>query len=170
MTYKHIDGIKVTAQFARENGLDYRYRLDISLEEPSQRSKTACVVMQNPSYASAEVADKSVQFLEKVVFQRNLPDFRDVRRLVIINQFARIQTDNFQGKPADVGNQNDTIIQSVLQESDVIIVAWGATNSFESRKTFVLGLIRKMTGKHLLKTKMHPARGHYDGFIQPFDL
>ena len=70
MHYKHIDGVTVTAQFAEENGLRYRYRLEIKLQAPSVAEKTACVVMQNPSYAGKNEADKSVQFMEKVVFQK----------------------------------------------------------------------------------------------------
>lgn len=54
--------------------------------------------MQNPSYAGEEVADKSVQFMEKVVFQKGLPEFRDVRRLIVVNQFAYIETNNFEGR------------------------------------------------------------------------
>lgn len=76
MHYKHIDGITVTAQFAKENGLRYRYRLEIkTTSHTSVAGKTACVVMQNPSYAGEDEADKSVQFMEKVVFQKRLSEF-----------------------------------------------------------------------------------------------
>lgn len=43
MHYKHIDGVTVTAQFAEENDLLYRYRLEIKLQAPSVAGKTACV-------------------------------------------------------------------------------------------------------------------------------
>jgi len=32
--------------------------------------ENGCVVMQNPSYADEDVADKSVQFMEKIVFKK----------------------------------------------------------------------------------------------------
>jgi len=168
MHYKHIDGVKVTALFSEENDLRYRYRLEIVLKNSLSSGKTACAVMQNPSCADENVADKSVQFLEKVVFQKCLPEFEGVQRLIIVNQFARIQTNNFRGLAHEIGSRNDFAIESALNESDVIILGWGSGNPFEERKAFVLGLLQKMNGKQLFKTKMHPARGRYAGFIQPF--
>ena len=168
--YKHIDGVEVKAEFSKENGLHYRYRLQITLKISPAAGKTVCVTMQNPSYAGIDEADKSVQFMEKVVFQRNLAEFEEVQRLIVVNQFARIQTNHFQGLADDIGARNDSAIKSALNESDVIILGWGSGNPFKERKAFVLGLLQKMNGKQLFKTKMHPARGHYDGFIQPFSI
>ena len=70
MIYKHIDSVTVSAQFAWEGELRFRYRLEIVLKDAVPTGKTACVVMQNPSYAGEDVADKSVQFMEKVIFKR----------------------------------------------------------------------------------------------------
>jgi hypothetical protein len=167
MRYEHINDVEVTAQFSFENDLHYRYRLEITLKDASPTGKTACVVMQNPSYAREGVADKSVQFMEKVVFKKGLPEFEGVRRLIVVNQFAYIETNNFQGLPYQIGALNDAAIKDALQESDIIILGWGSTNRFEERKAFILSLISEMKHKTLLKTKMHPSRGQYDGFIQP---
>jgi hypothetical protein len=120
--------------------------------------------MQNPSYAGEEVADKSVQFMEKIVFQKSLPMFADVRRLIVVNQFARIQTNRFQGLPDEIGSRNNSAIKSALKESAVIIIAWGSNNRFKERQAFVRGLISKMKGKQVFETK-HPSRASYDGFI-----
>src|SRR3989338_1299472 len=147
MRHEHIDGVKVTAFFSKENGLDYRYRLEIVLKDSPPSGKTACVVMQNPSYAGETVADKSVQFMEKVVFQKGLAEFQGVRRLIVVNQFARIQTHRFQGLPHEIGSKNDSAIKAALKESDIIILGWGCGNVFEERKEFVLGVLRKMKGK-----------------------
>ena len=75
MIYEHIDGVKVTAQFAWEVDLRYRYRLEIVLNDAAPTGKTVCVVIQNPSYAGEDVADKSVQFIEKVVFHKGMAEF-----------------------------------------------------------------------------------------------
>lgn len=168
MRYKHIDGVAVRAQFSEEKKPLYRYRLEITLQDVPAQGTTACVVMQNPSVASTDKADKSVQFMEKVVFQKKLPEFDGVQRLIVVNQFAYIQTNEFQGLPQHIGENNNAAIEAALRESDIVIIAWGAGNSFEDRKAFVLGLLKQMVGKQLLKTKMHPSRGRYDGFIQPF--
>jgi hypothetical protein len=94
MIFEHIDGVSVTAHFAWEGELRYRYRLEVALKDTAPTGKTTCVVMQNPSYANADVADKSVQFMEKVVFKKGLPEFEGVSRLIVVNQFARIQTND----------------------------------------------------------------------------
>ena len=166
MIYKHIDGVKVSAQFSKDR--KYRHRLEIILQSRSINGETVCVVMQNPSYAGEKVADKSVQFMEKVVFQKGLPEFRDVRRLIVVNQFSYIETNNFEGRPDQIGERNNFAIKSALNEADIIILGWGSGNKFKDRQDFVINLLKKLKGKQLFKTKMHPSRGRYAGFIQPF--
>jgi len=166
MRYEHIDGVEVTAHFSWEGESHYRNRIEITLRS-LPAGKTVCAVMQNPSYAGEDVADKSVQFLEKVVFQKGLPEFEGVRRLIVVNQFAYIQTNDFEGLPHQIGELNDTAIKTALDESEIIVLAWGSSNRFEARKSYVLGLLGDMKTKTLLQTRMHPSRGRYDGFIQP---
>ena len=166
MRYEHIDGVDVTAQLSHEGESRYRNRLEITLKEAAPTSKTVCAVMKNPSYAGEDVADKSVQFLEKVVFKKGLPEFDGVRRLIVVNQFAYIQTNDFEGLPHQIGELNDAAITAALHESEIIVLAWGSSNRFEERKAFVYGLLGGIKHKMLLQTKMHPSRGRYDGFIQ----
>jgi hypothetical protein len=166
MMHRHINDVSVTALFATDGEIRYRYRLEIARYNVT--GKTVCVVMQNPSYASEEVADKSVQFMEKVVFEKGLAEFCGVSRLIVVNQFARIQTNGFRGLPEEVGSQNDAAIREALVESDIVIIGWGSSNRFEERKAYVLGLLQDMPRKLVLKTRMHPSRGRYEGFIQPF--
>ena len=168
MIYEHIDGVSVTAQFFLEGDLRYRYRLEVVLNDATPTGKTACVVMQNPSYANEHVADKSVQFMEKVVFKKGPPEFEGVRRLIVVNQFARIQTNGFQGLPHEICALNDAAIKDALHESDIVILGWGSANRFEERKAFVLDLLGEMKQKTLFQTRIHPSRGRYDGFIQPY--
>lgn len=168
MAYKHIEGVDIAAQFAHEYEVHYRYWLEVSKRHINSCEKTACVVMQNPSYACEEFADKSVKFMETVVFEKGLPEFRGVRRLIIVNQFAKIQTNGFQGLPHEIGSLNDAAIKAALEESDIVILGWGSSNRFEERKAFVLGLLGEMKDKTIFKTRMHPSRGRYKGFIQPY--
>lgn len=168
MPYKHIDGVDVTAHFSKKR--DYRYRLDVVRRDAPANGRTACVVMMNPSYASEEIADKSVQFMEKIVFLKGYAEFKQVRRLIVVNQFARIQTNGFEGLPHEVGAGNDDAIRTALQESQIIIIAWGCSNPFEERQAFVLSCIKKLRGKQLFKTRTHPSRAAYAGFIQPLQV
>jgi len=108
------------------------------------------------------------QFLEKVVFKNGLPEFEGVRRLIVVNQFAYIQTNDFEGLPDQIGELNDAAITAALHESDIVVLTWGSSNRFEVRKAFVHGLLGGIKHKTLLQTKMHPSRVRYDGFIQPY--
>ncbi len=124
--------------------------------------------MQNPSYANEHQADKSVQCLEKVVFEQNRPEFRKVTHLVVVNQFAFIQTNGFLGDDDAIGKENDQTIQTALADADVVLLAWGKSNRFKARQDFVLSAIRNLRGKKLLQTSSHPSRARYAGFIIPF--
>lgn len=168
MPYLHIAGVSVTAQFSA--GRRFRYRLEISRPDFSPAHGTACVVMQNPSYADGKIADKSVQFMEKNVFLRGLPEFAGVRRLIVVNQFARVQTNGFKGGTEAVGPGNNAAIRRALREAGCIILAWGKANPFLDRQQFVLDELRKLPGKKLFQTRMHPSRGRYEDFIRPFSL
>ena len=103
--YQHIANVQVEADFACEQGIRYRYRLEITKHGASQSPRTACVVMKNPSYARQGIADKSVQFMERVVFekQQRYPEFDAIERMVIVNQFARVQTSDLVGCDNDIG-------------------------------------------------------------------
>lgn len=168
MTYLHIPGIHAIADFATEGGVLFRYRLEITKTDASPSPRTACVVMQNPSYASESIADKSVQFMEKIVFLRGLPEFAGVQRLVVVNQFARVQTNGFRGLPGDLGSRNDEAIQAAFAESDIVVIGWGASNPFKERQAFAQGLLSRLPGKRIYKTRSHPSRGRYSGFIERF--
>lgn len=170
MRYLHIRNVTAKALFETEGDLLFRYRLEITKVGASPSPKTACVVMQNPSYAGEDVADKSVQFMEKNVFERGLSEFSGVERLVVVNQFARVQTNGFRGLPSEVGSKNDLAIETALTESEIIIIGWGSTNPFEARKSFVLSLLAQLPNKRVYKTSSHPSRGRYAGFIIPLDI
>ena len=62
MRFLHIKGVTAKADFAQETGIDYRYRLEITRVGASRTPRTACFIMQNPSYAGEQEADKSVLF------------------------------------------------------------------------------------------------------------
>ena len=168
MKYQHIGNVQVEADFACEQGVRYRYRLEVTKHGASQSPRTACVVMQNPSCAGQNIADKSVKFMERVVFekQQRYPEFAAVERMVIVNQFARVQTSGFVGCDGDIGARNNESIKSALEEAEVVIIAWGKSNRFVSRQNFVYNLLlENMTHKQIYWTSKHPSRGCYEDFI-----
>lgn len=168
MIFKHINEVNVLATFSE--CLTYRYRLDISLKSVTEnQGTTVCAIMQNPSVANSEIADKSAQFLEKLVFLKDYEQFSTASRLIIVNQFAYIQTKDFSGSDEHIGSENDQHIQDALSESDIILVAWGSSNTFEHRKIVINGFIRTHNDKVLLKGKSHPSRASYEDYISTYN-
>jgi hypothetical protein len=170
MIYKHIDGVEVNATFSE--CMQFRYRLDVVLKTKIEgKIKTVCAIMQNPSVADSEIADKSLQFLEKLIFMKNIPEFADATKLIIINQFAFVQTNKFSGQAEHIGPENDRYIQDAIAEADVILVAWGSSNSYSDRQNFINDkLIKCQPNKVLLEGKQHPSRASYDDYVSTYDI
>ena len=165
MIYRHIPGVKVKALFSDCK----KFRYQLTIEDTSKRNgDSVCVIMQNPSIANTEIADKSVQFLEKLIFEKEVELFRNVKTIIIVNQFARIQTKYFEGKAEDIGPDNDIHIRRAIDQSDIILIAWGKTNPFFKRQQDNIGIISFYKDKKVLMTKKHPSRGTYQKFIVPF--
>lgn len=167
-TFLHRPGVKVEAEFSNENPPLFRYTLSATKPSGSVTPKTVCAIMQNPSYACVEFADKSVQVLERVVFEKDLIEFEGVERLIIVNQFAFIQTNDFVGKDDQIGPGNDAAIYQAIEQSDIVLISWGKDNRFYDRQNTILEMIRSFQGKRLLQTSRHPSRVIYDGFIQEY--
>lgn len=169
-TYLHLPDLTIKAEFSSEHTPIFRYRLEITKNGASDCPKTVCAIMQNPSYAAVDIADKSVQVLEKVVFEKNLEEFSGVERLIVVNQFAFIQTNDFVGTEEQIGNRNVKAISDAIDEADIVLIAWGRDNNFVQRKSDILEVVQAKKGKILLQTSRHPSRVIYDGFIQQFVL
>ncbi|AOS84221.1 hypothetical protein BIU88_08805 [Chlorobaculum limnaeum] len=150
-TFKHRPGLHIEAEFSKENSPVFRYRLSATKTGASNNPKSVCAIMQNPSYACVEFADKSVQVLERVVFEKPYPEFEGVERLIIVNQFAFIQTNDFAGRNDQVGRNNDAAIESALSEAEIILLAWGKDNGFSDRKETIERMIEKQKDKVLLQ-------------------
>lgn len=169
MIYRHIEQVSAKAQFSKCN--KYRYRLDISLNKPNDSdTKIVCAVMQNPSVENSDFADKSVQFLEKLIFTKGNTYFSGVKQLIVVNQFAFVKTNNFSGKDEHIGPENDLHIRQVISESDIILVAWGSSNPYNARKGTVNAMLKETIGKTLLLGKSHPSRASYDDYISAYNI
>ena len=168
MIYKHIADVEAKPTFSK--CLKYRYRLDISLKTAAKyQTKTVCAIMQNPSVADSDIADKSVQFLEKLVFAKNTPRFSGVRKLIVVNQFAFIQTKEFSGRDKHIGQDNDRHIKEAITESDIILIAWGKSNAYEARRQAINRMLENCN-KVLLQGKSHPSRASYDEYTSVYSI
>lgn len=164
--FQHLDGLTISAVFS-DCG-NYRYLLEIK-KNAIKRGKRVCAIMLNPSIADETQADKSVQFLEKLIFEKADPYFKNVSQLSVVNLFAFIQTRNFEGGPDQVGVQNDRYLEATVKNSDIVLIAWGKTCAYSERKALVMKLLDKYTEKEILITKSHPSRGSYQNFIRLFN-
>lgn len=167
MIFKHIEGVSVDAVFS--NCKKYRYKLTIE-NDNSSGSETVCVVMQNPSVANTEIADRSVKFLEKLIFTKGYSEFRNVKKIIIVNQFTFIQTNDFKGLESDIGEKNDEHILEAIRESDIVLIAWGRDNSHSERKKAINNMLAEHSGKTLLETNKHPSRGTYTNFVKAYSI
>jgi DNA invertase Pin-like site-specific DNA recombinase len=158
--YLHIDGVKATPTFIAVDGVKFRTRLTVTKHGTQNPQRTVCAIMENPSVASEVIADRSVQYLERLIFERKLPCFENVARLIVVNLFAKVQTTNFVGLPADIGAGNDDAIAAAIAESDIIILGWGSDLQHKERQAFIHNQLRHQPGKLLLKTQRHPSRFH----------
>jgi len=129
---------------------------------------TVGAILQNPSVANAAIADKSVQFLEKLVFLQGLPQFAgrraDNRQPVCLDPDSGVS-----GTEMDIGADNDRHIEQAIAESDVILVAWGKSNAHTTRKQVINRMLRNQRDKLLLQGKSHPSRAGYSGYVSSYD-
>lgn len=72
-------------------------------------------------YSGEDVVDKSAQSMEKVVFKKGLMELEGARRLIVVNQFAHIQIDDFRGLLHEIGVLNDVAIEDALSESLILL-------------------------------------------------
>jgi len=167
-TFLHRPGLEIEADFSQESPPLFRYRLSATKMGAFERPRTVCAIMQNPSYACVEFADKSVQILERVVFEKTYKQFVGVERLIVVNQFAFIQTNDFIGTAEQIGERNNVAIASALDEADIILIAWGKVNKFIGIQETILEMVQEHNGKILLQTSRHPSLVIYGGFIQKY--
>lgn len=96
----------------------YRYRLERS---GLPGSRTACVVMINPSTADASEDDATIRKV-KGFAARN-----DIGRVIVVNQLAWRATDIRDVRNAldPIGPENDAHIDRAVRDADLVIAAWG---------------------------------------------
>ena len=165
--FKHLSGLRVNAHFS----FCARFRYLLTIDDPAVKTgKTICAIMQNPSIADEHVADKSVQFLEKLIFRKQTPVFGPIKCLHIVNQFAFIQTRNFKGCRQHIGDKNIEFIQEAITDADLILIAWGKNNPYMQQKQTILQLLLSKNPRTIYQTRRHPSRGAYTDFIFPYSL
>ena len=164
--YKHLEGLIVRAEFSKCG--NYRYLMEIKKKNKRKSNKRVCTIMLNPSVANENQADKSVQFLEKLIFEKSDSHFLDIGELTIVNLYAFVQTRNFEGNPELIGPKNNHFLKAAIASADIVLIAWGKSTAHQQRKDWVLGVLGQYPEKEVLITKVHPSRGYYTNFISEY--
>jgi len=163
--FRHLEGLKITAVFSDCGNFRYLLEIEKNSKTPGKR---ICAIMLNPSVANENQADKSVQFLEKLIFEKTSPYFKNVTRMSIVNLFAFIQTRDFEGGPEQVGPLNNHYLEETIAAADIVLIAWGKSAGHSQRKAWVLEVLEQYPGKTVLVTRAHPSRGTYTDFVSDF--
>ncbi len=130
--FEKVDVKRINAFFSEDE--KYRYTLSIPFYDEQARTKTIAVILKNPSSADAFRADKTVQNVEKVIYNA----FSDVSKVEILNLFALRGTypkeimDAYTLGINIIGDSNDAAFENILCKSDYIVVAWGGASPIRS--------------------------------------
>lgn len=163
MVFKHIDDVTVEAKFSKDK--KFRYQLVIT-KNGVKEGKTVCVIMQNPSDANEEIADRSVKFLERLVFEKDIKLFTKTKKLIVVNQFGFIQKKDFVGIDEKIGNENDEYVMEAIKQTDIVVIAWGVTNDYYKRQEDIMKMILRLKKNAIYRTKKHPSRGTYLNYLE----
>lgn len=113
-----VDLPRVKADISKDNR--HRFGLQIPFID-RDNYPTLCIVGQNPSDANAGVADKTIQYLEKYVYQ-NLPAFGSI---LMLNLYSRI--DKYKTATEDLLNaQTDEVFRQSMAEHNDVLMVYGA--------------------------------------------
>jgi len=129
--FEKVELSKIAAKFSDD--LKYRYALSLPFYPEKSRTKTASIILKNPSSADCSMADKTVQTAAKVLYMA----FQDVARVEILNLFAlrgTLPTDvvkALQSGTNIIGNENDQSIRTQVLNSDYVVAAWGGASPIQ---------------------------------------
>lgn len=143
-----VDTSGIQAKFSED--LKYRYSLSLPFFREKSRSKTASIILKNPSSADCFKADKTVQTAAKVLFMA----FQDISCVEILNIFAlrgTLPTDVVKAHQAGIdiiGPENNNAIRAQIAKSDYVVTAWGGANPipksvYDSRVDEIYKIINK---------------------------
>jgi len=132
----------------------YRYRLE---RRWSQSGKTVAFICLNPSTADAEIDDPTVRKCMRLARRWG------GGRLVIGNLFAFRSTDpkNLYKCAEPIGSENDVWLKKIVEESDILVAAWGTNGSHLNRNKEILNLFSEKFHALKLTKDGHPSHPLY---------
>jgi len=147
----NVDIDNVKGVFSKKE--KHRYLLTIPFSPEETRTKILSIILKNPSSATEDTADTTVNRVENYVYK----NFSDVGTINVLNLYSYRATDAadlqkfIDDRPVIneiAQNRNDQVIKSTLEESDYIMVAWGGNTQvkkggYETRVDEIIELLNQ---------------------------
>lgn len=174
MSKYHFSQVNIKAiktDFSKDN--KHRFSLKIPFSNRSG-SETLCIIGQNPSYANSQHADKTLHYLEKLIYQKR----PNCSCIIMINLFSRIDT-----KKAATSNlltiEGTRKFKQIVNSNNEFLIVYGKLRNIKAYKFKKRAQqVRKMlVNKNVLKidigTKYAPHPGnpklYYGNFCHNFN-
>lgn len=111
-------------------------------------TKTLCIIGQNPSAASKEVADNTIRYLEKLVFKQ----WEEYGELLVLNLYSRVDAPKSEMKDV-LHPECANLFESAVRENTDFLVVYGKLRNqraykFRDRAREVAPLFK---GKNVMK-------------------
>lgn len=182
------------------HGMHRRSRMIVHLmprPDWNESPRRIVFVMMNPSKATTEVSDKSVNAVIRYVYEMNRV-LRDIDTVVILNLYTVYETasgnlgniveahgfDFATGNDALARPKNDEILSTEAARAERVVAAWGrpnATNAalqscrYAQRALEVLRILRPYPIYHMDQLRdevypKHPRGIHYDWVLTRLDV
>lgn len=113
--FEQVDLSHVKAVFTPDGKHRSQLKIPLLLRDGG---RTLCIVGQNPSQANAEVADKTVRYLERFVFER-MPDFGQI---LMLNLYSRVDTKKEQTKDLNSQDCEGVLLEAIRSNNDFLMV------------------------------------------------
>lgn len=81
-------------------------------------SKTLCVIGQNPSTADEIEADKTIRYLEELIFRR----FVEYRQIIVLNLYSQVDTTKTEEKPPLHAECSKIFTKIISEENDFLVI------------------------------------------------
>lgn len=166
--FEHVDLRNVRSCFFDERS--HRAYLQIPFAG-DRGSQTLCVIGQNPSAADEHAADKTVRYLEELIFLR----LKQYRQMVVLNLYSQVDTTKTEQTPPLHPECTKLFERFVADETDFLVVFGKLGNEqhyrFQDRAREVEPLLRS---KHVFKldlgTSYAPHPGNRKIIYSNFDV
>ena len=145
--YEKVDLDNITIETEQILLERHRYHLTIPFKD-RKSAKTLCVIGQNPSCADAKVADKTIRYLEKYVYEK----MTDVGQIMMLNLYSLIDTKKVRVGRINNEENEKRLLEQIGKHHDFLIVYGQLKNKKAFRfRDSAKTLQPLLHGKNLLK-------------------